>query len=91
MSNRRVSWGRREFVGGLSLAGTAVHLGVGPDSVAAEPPPETRRIRFVRIPSICRAPQYVRRPSAWAGLHRHRVRPEGGWGRERGGISGGGS
>jgi len=59
MSNRRVSWSRREFVRGLSLAGTAGLLGVGADSVAAEPPPETRRIRLVRIPSICRAPQYV--------------------------------
>ena len=59
MSNRRVSWSRREFVGGLSLAGTAVLLGGGADSVAAESPPETRRIRLVRIPSICRAPQYV--------------------------------
>jgi len=59
MSNRRVSWSRREFVRGLSLAGTAGFLGVGADSVAAEPPPETRRIRLVRIPSICRAPQYV--------------------------------
>ena len=59
MSDRRASWSRREFVGGLSVAGAAGLLGVGADSVAAEPPPETRRIRLVRIPSICRAPQYV--------------------------------
>ena len=26
---------------------------------SAEPPPETTRIRLVRIPSICQAPQYV--------------------------------
>jgi NitT/TauT family transport system substrate-binding protein len=34
-------------------------LGLTPRSVAAEPPPETARIRLVRIPSICQAPQYV--------------------------------
>src|SRR6266480_372454 len=50
---------RREFLNGISLAGTAAFLGVCPPPVAAEPPPETKRVRLVRIPSICRAPQYV--------------------------------
>ena len=30
-----------------------------PQAVAAEPPPETTRIRLVRVPSICQAPSYV--------------------------------
>jgi NitT/TauT family transport system substrate-binding protein len=59
MSDRPACWSRREFVGRLSVAGAAGVLGVGGDPVAAEAPPETKRIRLVRIPSICRAPQYV--------------------------------
>ncbi len=59
MSDRRVSWSRREFVRGLSLAGTAGLLGLGADSVAAEPPPETTKITMVQIPGICPAPQYL--------------------------------
>jgi NitT/TauT family transport system substrate-binding protein len=52
-------WTRRRFLGGLTLAGTARLLGLHPRPVAAEPPPETRRIRLVQLPSICQAPQYV--------------------------------
>ena len=59
MSDRRESWSRREFVGGLTLAGTAGLLGVRPEQVTAEPPPETTQITLVRVPSICMAPQYV--------------------------------
>src|SRR5215510_604395 len=54
---RRVS--RRRFLEGMTLAGAAGLLGLHPRLVAAEPPPETTRIRLVRIPSICQAPQYV--------------------------------
>ena len=36
---------RREFLGGLALAGTAGLLGLKPDLFAAEPPPETTRLR----------------------------------------------
>jgi NitT/TauT family transport system substrate-binding protein len=50
---------RREFLRGLTLAGTAGLLGLRPRPVAAEPPPETTRIRLVKVPSICRAPQYM--------------------------------
>jgi NitT/TauT family transport system substrate-binding protein len=46
-------------LGGLALTGTAGLLGLSPRPAAAESPPETRRIRLVRIPSICRAPQYI--------------------------------
>ena len=53
------SLGRREFLNGLTAAGTATLLGVHPAAGAAEPPPETRRIRLVRRPVLCEAPQYV--------------------------------
>jgi NitT/TauT family transport system substrate-binding protein len=60
MHRRQVEgWSRREFLGGLVLAGAAGFLGLGPRSVAAEPPPETTRIRLNRNPGICIAPQYV--------------------------------
>jgi NitT/TauT family transport system substrate-binding protein len=61
MSNRRASWSRREFVGGLTLAGTVGLLGVQAEGVAADPPPETTRIRLGRFPFdvACVAPQWV--------------------------------
>ena len=60
MRNRRAeSWSRREFLGGLALGGTAGFLGLQPGLVAAEPPPETTKIRLVQIPGICQAPQFV--------------------------------
>ena len=53
-------WSRREFLGGLVLAGAAGFLGLKPESLAAEPPPETTTLRLVQAPtSICEAPQYV--------------------------------
>src|SRR5262245_53765004 len=55
---RREGWSRREFLG-LTLAGTAGLLGVKPEPRAAEPPPETTRIRLHRNPAICIAPQYI--------------------------------
>jgi NitT/TauT family transport system substrate-binding protein len=60
MSTQRIEgWTRRRFLGGLTLAGTAGLLSLHASPVAAEPPPETTRIRLVQIPSICQAPQYV--------------------------------
>jgi NitT/TauT family transport system substrate-binding protein len=50
---------RRQFLGRLTLAGTAGLLGLHPGPVAAEPPPETTQIRLVQVPSICQNPQYV--------------------------------
>ncbi len=50
---------RREFLGGLTLAGTAGLLGLRPETVAAEPPPETTRIRLFQWASICVAPQFI--------------------------------
>src|SRR5439155_19852737 len=50
---------RRAFVHGLAAVGT-VGFGIArPEGARAEPPPETTRLRLVRIPSICQAPQYV--------------------------------
>ena len=50
---------RRRFLGGLTLAGTVGFLGVHPRPVAAEPPPETTRLRLERTPGICSAPYYL--------------------------------
>ena len=50
---------RRRFLRGITLAGTAGLLGVHPRPSAAEPPPETTKIRLVQISGICIAPQYV--------------------------------
>src|SRR5919109_1937225 len=49
---------RREFLSGLTLGGMAGLLGLPPRPVAAEPPPETTRVRLVHAVGICRAPQY---------------------------------
>jgi ABC-type nitrate/sulfonate/bicarbonate transport system substrate-binding protein len=54
---RRVS--RRRFLGGLTLMATAGLLGLHAGPVAAEPPPETTRLRLPKTPGICSAPQYV--------------------------------
>ena len=37
-------------------------LGLQSDAFAAEPPPETTRIRLGLVPSVCLAPQYVAEP-----------------------------
>jgi NitT/TauT family transport system substrate-binding protein len=50
---------RRQFLGGLTLAGTAGLIGLHPRAAAAEPPPETTTIRWLRSPGICIAPYYV--------------------------------
>jgi NitT/TauT family transport system substrate-binding protein len=50
---------RRRFLGGVTLAGTAGLLGVHPRPVAAEPPPETTRIRLIQFTSMCQAPLYL--------------------------------
>ena len=52
-------WSRREFLGGLTLAGTAGLLGLRPAPAAAEPPPETTKLRLGQGASICQAPLYV--------------------------------
>ena len=53
--------GRRAFLRAATAvaAGWVGGLSGGVAETSAESPPETKRIRLVRIPSICRAPQYV--------------------------------
>ncbi len=50
---------RREFVRRMSVGGAVSLLAATPRTVEAEPPPETTKIKLVRIPGICIAPQYV--------------------------------
>src|SRR5918999_5701167 len=60
MNNRRDrDWSRREFLKGVSLAGTAALIGFDGDALAAEPPPETTKLRLIQVPTVCYAPQYV--------------------------------
>ena len=60
MNTRRDGhWSRREFLTEFSLAGGAALLGLQSDVAAADPPPETTRIRLYQKPSICSAPQYL--------------------------------
>lgn len=59
MDRQPDSYSRRNFVNGLTLAGTAGFLGVRPTDVAAEAPPETTRLRLVWTGGTCQAPQYV--------------------------------
>jgi NitT/TauT family transport system substrate-binding protein len=49
---------RRVFLTRVSAVGTASLLGI-PLIAAAEPPPETTKIRIVHDPALCLAPQYV--------------------------------
>lgn len=48
---------RRSSIG--MLAGLTVGATMAPLALAAEPPPETRRLRLSRVPTACLAPQYV--------------------------------
>jgi NitT/TauT family transport system substrate-binding protein len=58
-TRRDAGWNRREFLSTLSLAGAAGFLGLRSEAIAAEPAPETTRIRLTSIPGVCVAPQYV--------------------------------
>jgi NitT/TauT family transport system substrate-binding protein len=54
-------WTRRHFlgaVGATGAAGMAGLLGV-PPGAAAEPPPETTRLRLPNTGAVCLAPQYA--------------------------------
>jgi NitT/TauT family transport system substrate-binding protein len=50
---------RRAFVAGLAAAGATGLVGLRPYEAAAEPPPETTRLRVHHSQSLCLAPQYV--------------------------------
>ncbi len=49
---------RRDFMIGASALGAAALLGI-PGRAAAEPPPEIKKIRLVKIPALCLAPEYL--------------------------------
>ena len=51
--------GRRQFLRAMAATGAAGLAGWRPPTASGEPPPETTRLRLVKIPSICQAPQYV--------------------------------
>ncbi|HXJ53997.1 MAG TPA: ABC transporter substrate-binding protein [Burkholderiales bacterium] len=53
------TWNRRRFVGAAAAAGTGSLWGLWTDVASAEPPPETTRLRLLKFPSLCLAPQYV--------------------------------
>ena len=58
-ASRMLELGRREFFVRASALGAAGLLGLHHRSAAAEPPPETTRIRLAHAPFICIAPQYL--------------------------------
>ena len=53
---------RRDFLRGATAATASGLLGLRPTTTAAEPPPETTRIRLGRSLSLCFAPMYVAEP-----------------------------
>ncbi len=63
-SQRPRDWSRREFIGGLALAGTAAMLGAQPELALAaqEPPPETKTLRLRYWDPACWAPFYLAEP-----------------------------
>ena len=56
---RTPSWSRRDAVKSVAALMGAVGVLGAPLKAAAEPPPETKRIRLVAVPAICIAPQWV--------------------------------
>ena len=54
----QITQSRRQFLTTFSLA-AATRLVGAPEALAAEGPLETTAVRFVKIPGICNAPQYV--------------------------------
>lgn len=58
-NDRHDSWSRRQFLSAAAFAGTGALFGSRSEAIAAEPPPETTRIRLVENTGICIAPQYV--------------------------------
>ena len=60
MSNQHNDhWSRRGFLTAVAAAGTGAVLGLRSEVIAAEPPPETTRIRIPQMRSTCRSPEWV--------------------------------
>jgi NitT/TauT family transport system substrate-binding protein len=49
----RDGWSRREFLTTVAAAGTGTLLGLRSDAFAAEPPPETNKVRVIETTEIC--------------------------------------
>jgi NitT/TauT family transport system substrate-binding protein len=65
MKNQKThGWSRREFLGGLAMAGAAAIVNLRPElgTAAVEPPPETTRLRIFQGKPACWAPIYVAEP-----------------------------
>ena len=52
-------WSRREFLKTAALTGTGALLGLPSETRAAEPPPETTKLRLARSSTACWAPLYL--------------------------------
>src|SRR5262245_58916395 len=52
-------WRRRDFLTRSAFAGAAGLLGLQPHVAAAEPPPETTRLRIKKDPNLCGVPAQV--------------------------------
>src|SRR5262245_10842551 len=50
---------RRSFLRGAVTLSSVGLLAIRPHAAGAEPQLETTRVRLARVPSICRAPQYM--------------------------------
>jgi NitT/TauT family transport system substrate-binding protein len=60
MSDQRSAhWSRRQFLSTAALTGAQSLLRLPIDALAAEPPPETKRIRIPQISSTCRSPEWI--------------------------------
>ena len=60
MRNRRYNgWSRRQFLSTATLAGAGVFFGLRSEGIAAEPPPETTKLRLAQSTSACQAPLLV--------------------------------
>jgi len=52
-------WSRREFLTNLGLAGTTALLGLERNAIAAEPRPETTKLKLIQTPTMCLAAQFL--------------------------------
>jgi NitT/TauT family transport system substrate-binding protein len=52
-------WTRRRFLGRAALAGAGTLFGLRSEIIAAEPPPETTKLRAIQGPSGCQAPLHL--------------------------------
>jgi NitT/TauT family transport system substrate-binding protein len=59
MSRKNYGWSRREFLGTVTVAGAGAFVGLQPEGITAEPPPETRKLRLAQTTSACQAALYV--------------------------------